>query len=67
MTDIILNGEQTSLQPDMTVTDLLVTLGLQDKRVAVEINLDIIPRSEYQATRLNQGDKVEIVQAIGGG
>ena len=67
MINIFLNGEQTNLQPNMTVSDLLEKLGLQDKRLAVEINLDIIPRSEYQSTRLNQDDKVEIVQAIGGG
>jgi len=67
MINILLNGEQTSLQPNMTVSDLLEKMGLQDKRLAVEINLDIIPRSEYQSTRLNQDDKVEIVQAIGGG
>jgi len=67
MINILLNGEQTCLQPNMTVSDLLEKMGLQDKRLAVEINLDIIPRSEYQSTRLNQDDKVEIVQAIGGG
>lgn len=67
MINILLNGEQTSLQPNMTISDLLEKLDLQGKRLAVEINLDIIPRSEYQNTRLNQDDKVEIVQAIGGG
>ena len=54
--------------PDgLTVADLLVRLDLAGKRVAVELNLDIVPRSQHASTRLQDGDRVEVVHAIGGG
>jgi sulfur carrier protein len=46
---------------------LVIQLGLADKRVAMEVNLEIIPRSRYGDQPLKDGDKVEIVHAIGGG
>ncbi len=50
-----------------TVARLLEELELADKRVAVEVNQEIVPRSRYQAHRLHNADRVEIVRAIGGG
>lgn len=50
-----------------TVARLLEELELADKRVAVEVNQEIVPRSRYQAYRLRSADRVEIVRAIGGG
>ncbi len=64
---IELNGEQRQLPADSTIANLLVQLGLTGRRVAVEVNLEIIPRSGYGGHMLNAGDRVEVVQAIGGG
>ena len=65
--NIILNGESRPLPPNTGLNQLLHELGLAQKRLAVEINLEIIPRSQYLQTELKNGDRVEIVQAIGGG
>ncbi len=64
---IQLNGEAHDLPDGLTVADLLVRLDLAGKRVAVELNLDIVPRSQHASTRLQDGDRVEVVHAIGGG
>ena len=64
---IQLNGEALDLPDGATVADLLVRLDLAGKRVAVELNLDIVPRSQHGATTLRDGDRVEVVHAIGGG
>lgn len=64
---IFLNGSEYLLDHPITVTELLQTLDLAGKRVAVELNLDILPRSLHADTRLADGDRIEIVQAIGGG
>ena len=64
---ILLNGESQEVAGDATLAQLLDTLDLGDKRFAVEINEELIPRSEHPACRLQAGDRVEIVQAIGGG
>jgi sulfur carrier protein len=65
--DILLNGERRTLRADLTVAALLDELGLAGKRVAVEVNRDIVPRSEHATRRLRDGDRVEIIHAIGGG
>jgi sulfur carrier protein len=64
---IQLNGESFELADGQTVADLLVRLDLVGRRVAVELNLDIVPRSQHASTPLAEGDKVEVVHAIGGG
>ncbi len=64
---IQLNGEPYEMPLDATLSDLLGRLDLLGKRVAVELNLDIVPRSLHAVTRLAEGDRVEVVQAIGGG
>ncbi|SDT05492.1 sulfur carrier protein ThiS [Halopseudomonas xinjiangensis] len=64
---IQLNGEAYSVEPSTTLTDLVERLGLTGKRLAIELNLDIVPRSQFAETRLAEGDRVEIVHAIGGG
>ena len=61
------NGESRSLDAEASLAQLLETLGLQDKRIAVEVNRDIVPRSEYNSFRLSENDTIEIVNAIGGG
>jgi sulfur carrier protein len=64
---ILLNGESREVAGDATLAQLLDTLDLGDKRFAVEVNEELIPRSEHAAHALAAGDRVEIVQAIGGG
>lgn len=67
MISITLNGESKQVDDNSTVADLLKMLNLDEVRLAVEINLEIIPRSSYGSHTLNELDKVEIVRAIGGG
>ena len=64
---ILLNGESFELPDGETVSALLTRLDLTGRRVAVELNLDIVPRSQHAETALTEGDRVEVVHAIGGG
>lgn len=64
---ILLNGVDEQLPADSTIADLLTHSGYADRRVAVELNQAIVPRSAHGTQRLNEGDRVEIVHAIGGG
>ncbi|GFM51667.1 MULTISPECIES: sulfur carrier protein ThiS [Pseudomonas] len=64
---IQLNGESFELPDGETVAALLARLDLAGRRVAVELNLDIVPRSQHESTVLREGDQVEVVHAIGGG
>ena len=61
------NGENRSLPEGATVADLLQAEQLATRRVAVELNGEIIPRSRHAQTTLKDGDRVEIVHALGGG
>ncbi len=64
---IQVNGEACELPDGQTVADLIERLGLSGRRLAVELNLDIVPRSQHAGTALRDGDRVEVVHAIGGG
>lgn len=64
---LIVNGETRSLDGSPTVADLVTALGLDRRKVAVERNLEIVPRSLHDRTRLADGDRIEIVQFVGGG
>lgn len=64
---IQLNGETLELPEGTSVADLIESLELAGRRVAVERNLDIVPRSQYASTALADGDRLEVVHAIGGG
>ena len=64
---IQLNGESFELPDGETVAGLITRLELTGRRVAVELNLDIVPRSQHADTPLSDGDNVEVVHAIGGG
>jgi len=61
------NGQMRRLEPGANIERLLGELELTGKRVAVEKNGDIVPRSRYADTRLADGDTLEIVVAVGGG
>jgi sulfur carrier protein len=64
---VIVNGEPKLLPPGAIVAELLDALGLTGKRVAVERNGEIVPKSTHASHRLVQGDRLEIVVAVGGG
>ena len=64
---LIVNGEERSFAGVGHVAALVAALGLDARKVAVERNLEIVPRSTYAATALSDGDRIEIVHFIGGG
>ena len=64
--NLTLNGVATDVNAS-TIADLVASLGLRDKRIAVEKNGEIVPRSLYASTPLVRGDRLEIVGAVGGG
>ena len=64
---LTINGERESLAGQITVAQLLAARGLAGKRVAIERNGDIVPRSQHDQTVLAEGDRLEIVVAVGGG
>lgn len=64
---LVLNGERRVMEAVCTVAELVDALGLDPRKVAVERNLEIVPRSAYGRTELADGDRVEIVHFIGGG
>ena len=66
MLTLTLNGIATDVDAT-TIAELVATLGLEGKRIAVEKNGDIVPRSRYASTSLVRGDRLEIVGAVGGG
>jgi thiamine biosynthesis protein ThiS len=67
MIEISLNGKPECLVEGMTVAELLRQKLPGVSRVALELNLEIVPRSQYEQRMLKTGDRVEIVRAIGGG
>ncbi|MGV6808795.1 MAG: sulfur carrier protein ThiS [bacterium] len=65
--NITLNGQAHTIHDGTTISELIVSLDLQNKRLAVEVNQDLIIRAEFPDYQLKDQDTVEIVQAIGGG
>ena len=65
--NVTLNGERRDILDGLTVAGLLEHLGLQAGRVAVERNLEILPRDRWEATPVEAGDRFEIVHFVGGG
>jgi thiamine biosynthesis protein ThiS len=64
---IQVNGEPREFSGDLTIDSLISTLGLEPTRVAIELNQNVVRRSEWQATVLRDEDRVEIVHFVGGG
>jgi thiamine biosynthesis protein ThiS len=64
---IVVNGETRAAKSGATIIDLLCELGLDGGRVAVERNLEILPRQKWTETQVQPGDRYEIVQFVGGG
>ena len=65
--EIIVNGEDKQVPDSCTAQKLVEIMGLTGKRIAMEVNLEIVPRSTYNSHTFNAGDKIEIVHAVGGG
>jgi len=63
---VVINGEKTELASGISVRDLVEQLGIQGK-VAIEVNREIVPRSRFDSHELKEGDRIEVVHAIGGG
>jgi len=64
---LILNGEKTDIRENLTVEGLLNHLEIEPARVAVEVNLKIIKKNDFHVCILKDGDKVEVVNFVGGG
>mgnify|MGYP006236200745 FL=1 len=64
---IFVNGTPTEIPLDLNIYMLLDELGVQKTHIAIEINENIIFKTDWESTKLEEGDKIEIVKAIGGG
>ncbi len=64
---LTINGENKILENVTTLASLVEQLGMKADRLAIELNLEIVPRAAWPATQLNDGDKLEIVHFVGGG
>lgn len=64
---IKVNGQPQTVAAGLTVADLLLALGVRTELVAVEVNLDIVPKPAHAQTVVQDGDQVEVVTLVGGG
>ncbi|RTZ74019.1 MAG: thiamine biosynthesis protein ThiS [Gammaproteobacteria bacterium] len=64
---ILVNGEEKTVPEGLRLSELIASLTLEGNRYAVEVNEELIPRTEHEQHQLEEQDRVEIVQAIGGG
>lgn len=64
---IQVNGEQQEIAANSSIADLLAQLEVDPRYLAVERNLELVPRAEHAATKLAEGDRVEVVTLVGGG
>jgi sulfur carrier protein len=64
---LIINGEDRHVNAPLFLSGLVEHLGMKTDRVAVELNREIVPRDQWPATQLSDGDKLEIVHFVGGG
>ena len=64
---ITLNGKITNIDKNLKISDLLKKYNIEPNMVAIEINLEILPVSEYDKKEIKEGDKIELVEFVGGG
>ncbi len=62
-----LNGESQDAPETLSVRKLLERFGLEKRRVAVAINAEVVPRSQFERAEIHEGDRIEVIQAVGGG
>ena len=67
MIELTINGQPQQFKTALNVTQLIEHLALQNKRIAIECNGEIIPRSQFSRQQLKNGDQLEVVVAVGGG
>ena len=67
MSQLVINGQEKQVENSPNIAQLLLELGLGERRVAVMVNDQIVRREQHDATPLAEGDRVEIVQMVGGG
>ena len=67
MIEVTINGEERELEGSMTISELLADYNLKEKMIVVEHNYQILPRDQYGSTRVDAGDRLEIVQMMAGG
>ncbi len=67
MMKLVINGEERTLDGPLSLAGLLARLNMKSDRVAVELNLDLVPRDQWTSTNLSDGDRLEIVHFVGGG
>ena len=65
--ELVINGESQQVPEGTTAAALLARLGLENARLAMEVNQEIVPRSQFENCTFAPGDRIEIVRAIGGG
>jgi thiamine biosynthesis protein ThiS len=65
--ELLVNGEERRVPRGCSVSELVAVLGLESRRVAVAVNRDVVPRAAYAGRLLAPGDRVEILEAVGGG
>jgi thiamine biosynthesis protein ThiS len=64
---VLLNGEEREIPDGLTISGLVEHLKLNPERIAVERNREVVPRAEWAAVRIQEGDRLEIVHFVGGG
>ena len=64
---LTVNGEERTAPEGLTLQELVRELSIEGRPIAVELNLRVVPKDRYPATRLSEGDKLEIVSLVGGG
>jgi len=67
MLELTVNGESRTASPGTRLSELVSELGLDGRKIAIERNLEIVPKSQYEDVSLVTGDRIEIVQFVGGG
>jgi len=69
MPKIIVNGEEREIEKELTVMELLALMDVKFREIglAVAINEEVVPKSEYRTRKVKEGDRIEIVQLVGGG
>ncbi len=67
LVNLLINGDPRSVPSDCTVAELIDTLGLETRRIAIAVNRDVVPRSAFTTHQLAADDRVEILEAVGGG
>ncbi len=67
MVSLRVNGESRNFERELTVAELLRELGITSEAVAVEVNREVVPRSQHSSRRLHEGDEVEVLTFVGGG